>query len=75
MVLCPGESETMTVTYNSADLQGATPVISISGSERGQGRHRRTRFRSRAPPPAISYRTDPSSCDTVTWNERPVGHA
>jgi exo-1,4-beta-D-glucosaminidase len=27
----PGESQTLTVTWNSADLQGATPVVSISG--------------------------------------------
>ncbi len=27
----PGESQTLTVTYDSADLQGATPVISVSG--------------------------------------------
>jgi exo-1,4-beta-D-glucosaminidase len=26
-----GESQTLTVTYNSADLHGATPVISIYG--------------------------------------------
>jgi exo-1,4-beta-D-glucosaminidase len=29
--LFPGESQTLTVTYDSADLQGATPVISVSG--------------------------------------------
>ncbi len=27
----PGESQTLTVTWNSADLQGASPVISVSG--------------------------------------------
>ena len=27
----PGESETLTATYSSADLQGATPVISVYG--------------------------------------------
>jgi hypothetical protein len=27
----PGESQTLTVTWNSADLQGATPVVSVSG--------------------------------------------
>ncbi len=31
ITLFPGESGTLTVTYNSADLQGATPVISVSG--------------------------------------------
>jgi exo-1,4-beta-D-glucosaminidase len=31
ITLFPGESQTITVTYNSADLQGATPVISLSG--------------------------------------------
>ncbi len=31
VTLWPGESETLTVTYNSADLQGATPVVSVSG--------------------------------------------
>ncbi len=31
VVLWPGESETLVVSYNSADLQGATPVISVSG--------------------------------------------
>ncbi|SEO05243.1 exo-1,4-beta-D-glucosaminidase [Actinacidiphila rubida] len=29
--LWPGESETLTATYSSADLQGATPVVSVSG--------------------------------------------
>ena len=31
ITLFPGESQTLTVSYNSADLQGATPVISVSG--------------------------------------------
>ncbi len=31
ITLFPGESQTLAVTYNSADLQGATPVISVSG--------------------------------------------
>jgi len=31
ITLFPGESQTLTVTWNSADLQGATPVISLSG--------------------------------------------
>jgi len=31
ITLWPGESQTLTVTYDSADLQGATPVISLSG--------------------------------------------
>jgi exo-1,4-beta-D-glucosaminidase len=31
VTLFPGESQTLTVTYSSADLQGATPVISVSG--------------------------------------------
>ena len=29
--LWPGESETLDVTYHSADLRGATPVITVSG--------------------------------------------
>ncbi|OLE22226.1 MAG: beta-mannosidase [Catenulispora sp. 13_1_20CM_3_70_7] len=29
--LWPGESETLTATYKSADLQGATPVVSLYG--------------------------------------------
>lgn len=29
--LFPGESQTLTVTWNSADLQGATPVVSVRG--------------------------------------------
>ena len=29
--LWPGQSQTLTVSYNSADLHGATPVISLSG--------------------------------------------
>ncbi|WP_051944491.1 glycoside hydrolase family 2 protein [Streptacidiphilus rugosus] len=31
VTLWPGESETLTASYSSADLQGATPVISVSG--------------------------------------------
>jgi exo-1,4-beta-D-glucosaminidase len=31
VTLWPGESETLTATYKSADLQGATPVVSLSG--------------------------------------------
>ena len=31
ITLFPGESQTLTVTYDSADLGGATPVISLSG--------------------------------------------
>ena len=31
ITLFPGESQTLTVTWNSGDLQGATPVISVSG--------------------------------------------
>ena len=31
ITLFPGESQTLTVTWNSADLQGATPVVSLSG--------------------------------------------
>jgi exo-1,4-beta-D-glucosaminidase len=31
ITLFPGESQTLTVTWNSADLQGGTPVVSISG--------------------------------------------
>ncbi len=31
ITLFPGESQTLTVTYDSADLDGATPVISLSG--------------------------------------------
>ena len=31
ITLFPGESQSITVTYNSADLQGAVPVISLSG--------------------------------------------
>jgi exo-1,4-beta-D-glucosaminidase len=31
ITLFPGQSQTLTVTYNSADLRGATPVISVSG--------------------------------------------
>jgi exo-1,4-beta-D-glucosaminidase len=31
ITLFPGESQALTVTYDSADLRGATPVISVSG--------------------------------------------
>ena len=31
ITLWPGESQTLTVTYDSASLGGATPVISVSG--------------------------------------------
>jgi len=31
IVLWPGESQTLTATFSSADLQGSTPVISLSG--------------------------------------------
>ena len=31
ITLFPGESQKMTVTWNSADLQGASPVVSVSG--------------------------------------------
>ena len=31
VTLWPGESETLTATYKSADLKGATPVVSLSG--------------------------------------------
>jgi len=31
VTLFPGESQTLTVTYASSDLQGATPLISVSG--------------------------------------------
>jgi exo-1,4-beta-D-glucosaminidase len=31
ITLFPGESQTLTVTWNSADLQGASPVVSVSG--------------------------------------------
>jgi exo-1,4-beta-D-glucosaminidase len=31
ITLWPGESQTITVTWRSADLQGATPVVSVSG--------------------------------------------
>ena len=36
ITLFPGESQTLTVTTNSSDLQGATPVISLSGWNAGQ---------------------------------------
>lgn len=31
ITLWPGESQTLTVTYQAADLQGAAPVVSVSG--------------------------------------------
>jgi exo-1,4-beta-D-glucosaminidase len=31
ITLSPGESQTLTVTWNSADLQGAAPLVSVSG--------------------------------------------
>jgi exo-1,4-beta-D-glucosaminidase len=31
ITLFPGESQTLTVSYDSADLHGAVPVISVSG--------------------------------------------
>jgi exo-1,4-beta-D-glucosaminidase len=31
ITLFPGESQTLTVTWNSADLRGATPVVTVSG--------------------------------------------
>jgi exo-1,4-beta-D-glucosaminidase len=31
ITLWPGESQTITVTWQSTDLQGATPVVSVSG--------------------------------------------
>jgi exo-1,4-beta-D-glucosaminidase len=31
VTLWPGESETLSASYKSADLQGATPVVSVSG--------------------------------------------
>jgi len=31
ITLFPGEAQTLTVTWNSADLRGATPVVSVSG--------------------------------------------
>ena len=31
ITLLPGESQTLTVTYDSAGLHGAVPVISVSG--------------------------------------------
>ncbi|HEX3783459.1 MAG TPA: beta-mannosidase [Pseudonocardiaceae bacterium] len=32
ITLWPGESQTLTVTYDSADLDGATPLVSVFGS-------------------------------------------
>jgi exo-1,4-beta-D-glucosaminidase len=31
ITLCPGQSQRLTVSYDSADLLGATPVITVSG--------------------------------------------
>jgi exo-1,4-beta-D-glucosaminidase len=31
ITLWPGESQTLTVSYATSDLQGSTPVISVSG--------------------------------------------
>ena len=31
ITLFPGESQKLTVTWSSADLKGATPVVSVSG--------------------------------------------
>jgi exo-1,4-beta-D-glucosaminidase len=31
ITLMPGESQTVTASYSSADLQGTTPVVSVSG--------------------------------------------
>ncbi|MBO0867119.1 MAG: hypothetical protein J2P15_01000, partial [Micromonosporaceae bacterium] len=31
ITLWPGESQTITVTWHSSDLQSATPVVSVSG--------------------------------------------
>jgi exo-1,4-beta-D-glucosaminidase len=31
ITLFPGQAQTLTVTWSSADLQGATPVVSVSG--------------------------------------------
>jgi exo-1,4-beta-D-glucosaminidase len=36
ITLFPGESQTLTVTYDSADLNGAIPVITLSGWNAGQ---------------------------------------
>jgi exo-1,4-beta-D-glucosaminidase len=36
ITLWPGESQTLTVSYRSADLNGATPVISVSGFNVGK---------------------------------------
>ena len=36
ITLWPGESQTITVSYRSADLHGATPVISLSGWNTGK---------------------------------------
>ncbi|HEX9339530.1 MAG TPA: hypothetical protein VF892_26740, partial [Pseudonocardiaceae bacterium] len=36
ITLWPGESQTLTVSYRAADLNGATPVISIAGFNVGK---------------------------------------
>jgi exo-1,4-beta-D-glucosaminidase len=36
ITLWPGESQTLNVTYRSADLNGATPVVSVSGWNAGK---------------------------------------
>jgi exo-1,4-beta-D-glucosaminidase len=36
ITLFPGESQTLTVTYDSVDLNGATPVVTVSGWNVGQ---------------------------------------
>jgi exo-1,4-beta-D-glucosaminidase len=36
ITLWPGESQTLSVSYRSADLHGATPVISVSGWNAGK---------------------------------------
>jgi exo-1,4-beta-D-glucosaminidase len=36
ITLFPGETQTLTVTYNSSDLNGATPVVTLSGWNVGQ---------------------------------------
>ena len=34
VTLWPGQSQTLTATYQTADLHGATPVVSVAGSTR-----------------------------------------
>ena len=36
ITLFPGESQTLTVSYRAADLNGATPVVSLSGWNTGK---------------------------------------